>query len=491
VTNPSNPSDGDDSPKDPLSEMIARLLGGDAEGFDPREIAKAAGLPSDPQAMAMMMQQVQAMFSAPSSGPVNWQLAHEQARRVAAAGSDPSVSALQRRGVDEALRLAEMWIDPFTSFPSTGQLGRAWSKAEWIEATMDTWRRLTEPVAVSISKALSDTLSEQLPEEMRSMLGMAGGGASMFQNMGGAMFGMQLGQAVGALSGEVLGSTDIGVPLADGQMALLPANVKAFGDGLDIPEQEVMLFLAVREAAHVRLFTQVPWLPGHLMGTIERYARGIHIDMTKIEEAARDIDPTNPESMQAALSQGVFMPERTAEQEAALSRLETVLALVEGWVDEITAAAAVNLPSAAALRETVRRRRASGGPAEHAFASLVGLELRPRRLRDAAALWAHLAEERGIEGRDAIWEHPDLLPTAEDLDDPAGFTGRRRLIESAGSDVDAALERLLAGEFETPAAPAEDEASDGAAGTPGDAAGDADKPQDGDSPTGDDGGSTR
>jgi putative hydrolase len=386
------------------------------------------------------------------------------------------VSSLQRRGVDEALRLAEMWIDPFTSFPSTGQLGRAWSKAEWIEATMDTWRRLTEPVAVSISKALSDTLSEQLPEEMRSILGMAGGGTSMFQNMGGAMFGMQLGQAVGALSGEVLGSTDIGVPLADGQMALLPANVKAFGEGLDIPEQEVMLFLAVREAAHVRLFTQVPWLPGHLMGTIERYARGIHIDMTKIEEAARDIDPTNPESMQAALSQGVFMPERTAEQEAALSRLETVLALVEGWVDEITAAAAVNLPSAAALRETVRRRRASGGPAEHAFASLVGLELRPRRLRDAAALWAHLAEERGIEGRDAIWEHPDLLPTAEDLDDPAGFTGRRKLIESAGSDVDAALERLLAGEFESPA-------EDAPEGPAGDAP--ADPPQD------EDGGSTR
>ena len=47
------------------------------------EIAKAAGLPNDPQAMAMMMQQVQAMMSAPSEGPVNWQLAHENARRVA------------------------------------------------------------------------------------------------------------------------------------------------------------------------------------------------------------------------------------------------------------------------------------------------------------------------------------------------------------------------------------------------------------------------
>ncbi|MHA7209449.1 zinc-dependent metalloprotease [Arthrobacter sp. MDT1-65] len=428
--------------------MLAKMFGGGAGGFDPQEIAKAAGLPSDPAAMAMIMQQVQAMFSSQSEGPVNWQMAHEQARRVAASDNDPSVTALQRRSVDESLKLAEMWLDPVTDFPSTGQLGRAWSRAEWVEATMTTWRRLTEPVATSIAKALSDVISEQLPEEMKSMMGMMGGPASMLQNVGGAMFGMQLGQAVGALSKDVVGSTDIGVPLADGRMALLPANVAAFGVGLDIPEQEVQLFLAVREAAHVRLFTHIPWLTGHLLGSIERYARGIHIDMGKIEEAARDIDPTNPESLQGALSQGVFMPERTPEQDAALVRLETTLALVEGWVDEVTAAAAANLPSAGALREMVRRRRATGGPSEHAFAALVGLELRPRRLRDAAALWALLLEDRGIEGRDALWQHPDLLPTAEDLDDPAGFSERRRLIESSDADVDAALQRLLAGGFE-------------------------------------------
>lgn len=459
-----NPSNDDDTPQDPLSEMLSKMFGGGAGGFDPQELAKAAGLPSDPSAMAMMMQQVQAMFSSSSDGPVNWQLAHEQARRIAAADNDPSVSSLQRRSVDEALKLAELWLDPVTDFPTTGQLGRAWSRAEWVEATMATWRRLTEPVATSIAKALSDVISQQLPEEMKSMLGSMGGPASMLQNVGGAMFGMQLGQAVGALSKDVVGSTDIGVPLADGRMALLPANVSAFGAGLDIPEQEVQLFLAVREAAHVRLFTQVPWLTGHLLGSIERYARGIHIDISKIEEAARDIDPTNPESMQGALSQGVFMPERTPEQEAALIRLETTLALVEGWVDELTAAAAANLPSAEALREMLRRRRATGGPAEHAFASLVGLELRPRRLRDAAALWSLLTDERGIAGRDALWQHPDLLPTAEDLDDPAGFSERRRLIESSDADVDAALERLLAGDFEDQdepgAADSEDAAQD-------------------------------
>ena len=144
-------------------------------------------------------------------------------------------------------------------------------------------------------------------------------------------------------------------------MALLPSNVAKFGEGLGLPENDIRLFLAVREAAHARLFVQVPWLRGHLLGAIEAYARGIHIDTSRIEELARDLDPSNPEGIQEALSQGVFMPQRTPAQEQALQKLETALALVEGWVDELTAAATERvLPSAAALRETVRRRRATG-----------------------------------------------------------------------------------------------------------------------------------
>ncbi|HET8584029.1 MAG TPA: zinc-dependent metalloprotease, partial [Jatrophihabitans sp.] len=152
------------------------------------------------------------------------------------------------------------------------------------------------------------------------------------------------------------------------------------------------------------------------------YSRGITLDMSAIESAVQGIDPMNPESVQEAMSGGLFAPQQTPEQQAALRRLETLLALVEGWVDAVVAAAAGDrMPGADALREASRRRRATGGPAEQTFATLVGLELRPRRLREAAALWWSVTEKRGVSGRDAIWSHPDLLPTAEDLDDPLGF----------------------------------------------------------------------
>lgn len=114
-----------------------------------------------------------------------------------------------------------------------------------------------------------------------------------------------------------------------------------------------------------------------------------------------------------------------------------MLALVEGWVDTVVNEVAEGrLPEAARLAEAVRRRRATGGPAERTFATLVGLELRPRRLREAGALWRALTEARGVEGRDAVWEHPDLMPTAEDLDDPESF------VHGKPGDVDLDISQL-------------------------------------------------
>jgi len=240
------------------------------------------------------------------------------------------------------------------------------------------------------------------------------------------MFGGQLGQALGALAGEVVSATDIGLPLGPpGLAALLPEGVRTYADGLEVPLDQVRLFLALREAAHHRLFTHAPWLPGRLADLVVGYAEGISVDSSRLEEMARGLDPSDPEALQQAMSDGLFTPEPTAEQQAALARLETLLALVEGWVDSVTLAAGTpNLPSVGPLNESMRRRRATGGPAEATFASLVGLELRPRRLRDAAALWSLVAARRGVDARDAMWGHPDLMPTATDLDDPFEFVDR-------------------------------------------------------------------
>jgi putative hydrolase len=422
------------------------FVGADGTPLDLEALAAAAGIANDPAALGQVLGQIKRVLDSSGEEPVNWEFAHDLARQVAVAEGDPSVGASQLREAVAAFSAAELWLDTATDLPAAGGPVRAWSRSEWVEHTMGRWRLLAEPVAASVADALVTALRTQAPDAMAA-LNQKGKdlGGQMMRQLGGAVFGMQVGQAAGTLAREVFGTTDIGLPLTDGPgTALLPRNVSDFAQGLDVPVDEVRLFLALREAAHARLFTHVTWLRGHLLGTVEAYARGITIDMASLEDAVRTIDPTDPEALRDALSEGVFSLETTPEQDAALLRLETALALVEGWVDEVTAAAArPHLPHTAALREMMRRRRAAGGPAEDTFATLVGLELRPRRSRDAAQLWAQITADGGTPAREAVWDHPDLLPGPEDLDDPAGYAARLAEAVAAHDDVDRALAAIF------------------------------------------------
>jgi putative hydrolase len=395
---------------------------------------------------------------------VNWQVTKDTARKtVASLGADPSLGVGRQQEVTEAASIAETWLDAATDFPRVSTVVAAWSRAEWIENTMPVWKRLVEPVATHIADAMEGALSfGNDPEQAAAIPGLAGMEQMlrpMLRTSGASMFGLQLGQGLGQLATEVVGATDIGLPLSEpGHVALLPTNIAKFGEGLEQSGTDVTLYLALRECARQRLFAAAGWLREQMLTLVEEYARGISIDTSALEEAVGRIDPENLAELSSQLEGGLFEPQKTPEQLATLERLETMLALVEGWVDDVvTQATAPWMPAASALAETVRRQRATGGPAEATFATLVGLELRPRRLRDASNLWAALREARGAEGRDAVWSHPDLLPTSADLDDPLGFV-QRGAEASVSDDFDAALAQLLDADGGEPQQPGDDDA---------------------------------
>jgi putative hydrolase len=436
--------------------MFGQLTGG--QGLDPEmaKMLKGMGIENiDPAMLQMVTAQVQAMFAGSDDEPFNVEMATDTARKTVSAAGDTSVSAADAAKVAQAAQVAGLWLDQVTDFGPPGISTHAWSRAEWVEATMPTWRSLVEPVAEGVGRAISEAMRTQLeqmgegalPEGMlpagmdpRALLGQM---EPMLARMSGSMFGLQVGQAVGALAQEILSGTEIGLPLVSDQaVALLPANVDAFAEGLEVDLDQVRIYVAVREAARVRLFADVPWLGPQLLAAVRDYARDITIDTERIEAGLQQVDPTNPEALQAALQDQLFRPDPSATQKAALSRLETYLALVEGWVDVVTERATRDhLPQTAALGEAVRRRRATGGPAEKVFSGLVGLELRPRRLRDAANLFSAIEARHGAAARDAAWGHPDVAPTAADLDDPLGYV--ERVGSPTGSEMDAALDELL------------------------------------------------
>lgn len=429
-------------------KMLESMLGPEAAEEAMRAISASgmdmSNLPAqiDPGQLQAAMQQMQQLLSAGDDGESQWRFARDVARQVAHTGGDPTVTAAVAEKTRAVFSVADLWLDSAINFDPAGGPVKAAARVEWAESSLPALRSMADPVGSSVADALVATLAEQLegapefgPMDVTSMM----------SNLGRLGFAMQVGQAAGTLAREAFGGTDIGIPLHGQGRLLVPANIAEFADGLDAPEDEVWHFLAVRETAHARLYEHVPWLQAHLQGAVEQYARGIEIDLDQLESSVREIDPTDMDQLRTALSGDIFLGEPSESQQRALQRLETMLALVEGWVEEVTAqAVAAHLPHAVALREMIRRRRAAGGPAEDTFRTLVGLELRPRRAREAAALWAELTRNEGAETRDGLWSQLDLMPTGEDLDDPAAFAHRRTAGDSEEfGDLDAELAKIL------------------------------------------------
>ncbi|MDN5796730.1 MAG: zinc-dependent metalloprotease [Intrasporangium sp.] len=471
-----------------LGAMLEHVLGESAKNPELADLMRSMGVdPDDPRTKAAMQAQLRTFMQAQQSPTGALQLAVETARRhvMTAEGNDVH-DAAAARAVRDAVQVATLWLDEQTTLSAPQWRAAGLSRAEWVESTMPRWFELVEPVSDGVTAATSAALRKQMGEFGPGAFGdetppglppgfdptkMLEQWAPMLGNLSRQMFAAQLGQAVGTLATEVVTGTEVGLPITEpGLVALLPGNVHALSESLEIDETQVRLYLAVREAARVRLFSEVPWLGPQLLAAVSEYARNITIDTDAIESALTSVDPSDPEALRAALQGNLFTPSPTPAQRVALGRLETLLALAEGWVDHVTARTTVrHLPQSAALAETIRRRRV-GGAAQRTFAGLVGLELRPRRLRDAANLWAALEDAGGATLRDGRWAHPDLAPTAADLDDPIGFVERATghaeepgTGDGLGADLDSVLRGILeeAAQSEAPGAAPGDEPEPG------------------------------
>ena len=322
--------------------------------------------------------------------------------------------------VREALDIANLWLDEVMTFPATTLAAQpAWDRRQWLDATLQGWQEFVEPLAEGMAGALASVIGEMGVETFLPVM----------RGFMGSLIANQLGQAVANLSSKVTGANDGAIPLfTQSESHLLPQNIRAWGEGLDIPARDIRIFLAIREAAATRLFSHTPWLREYLRDAITAYGKGIKIDAAAIQSQAEsaissgELDIENPESINNAIAQGMFVPEQSAAQLAALEKVEMALALIEGWLEHISLlACADRLPTINNLMETQRRARATQSPTQQLFAAMLGLEISPRKMRECATFWSGVYELQGVDGRDHRWEDASLLPRSEDLADAASF----------------------------------------------------------------------
>ncbi|MFC3848959.1 zinc-dependent metalloprotease [Corynebacterium hansenii] len=348
---------------------------------------------------------------------------HSVAERIARQriGQVAPVRDSEREALSDALRLAELWLDESTTLPAGANRAEGWNSLQWLEHTLPTWKRIVDPVAEQMAEASVAGMPEQAREMMGPMLGM-------MSRMNAMNFGVQLGGALADLAKDALTGSDLGLPLhTTGAAAMLPTHLTALAEELELPARELYVYAAAREAAHQRLYDRVPWLVERMISSVEEYASGLVMDYSGVEEAARGLDleslqdPSKLQEAMSAMQNMDLSPKITSANQHARTRLETLLALVEGWVDVVVAdALGERLPGAVQLDEAWRRRRASTG-AEQALEKATGIDLGAPKVREAADLWRRLTTAVGVERRDGVWDHPDFLPVAEDLDNSAEF----------------------------------------------------------------------
>jgi len=412
-----------------LEELIRKMLSGGE--IDPEALSKFAGL-MNPAMMTQMFAQAQSLMGSDGES-VNWSMARTQAAELARK-DQRNVEAGFEAELANAFDIARLWLGEVTEFETSSEV-KLLTRSVWVEDAMPLFTELSEPVAQSTSKALAENLGEMLPEELSSMLGSA---TKFVANAGAAIFAMQLGQAVGRLSAQTLSGTEIGIPIS-ARPGLISQNVQDFLADLETPRAEVVIYLAIRELAISSLYTSNRWLRDQITTQVREFAAGLKVEVSGLQELVERVDPSDPESMREIMEATTMMSARTEEQESALVRIETLLALIDGWADAVTLEAAKRLTNVHSLAELVNRKRVTAGASEKTFEILLGLQLQPKLRREALAMWQRVSE-LGNTRRDQLWQHPDQLPTIEEIADPQLLMQR---LGAEPDDFDGELRKLL------------------------------------------------
>ncbi|PID50831.1 MAG: hypothetical protein CR980_01640, partial [Propionibacteriales bacterium] len=292
---------------------------------------------SDPAAVISSMQGL--LGQMPSNLNAQETVRDVARKTVSVAGPDPTPGLAARNKLQDASRLAQHWLDEATAFKTESVGVQVWSRAEWVEATLPVWRNITEPIAENLGRAMSGlTATDDVPAEFAALGQMVG---PMLAQSAGNMYSLNSGQALGRLAASVLSGTDVGMPLLPpGPPAFLPTNISEFSQDRETAEDDVLHYLALRECARHRLFENTAWLGPQMVALLRHFATKIEIDLSAImdnldPEAMAAADMTEMLKLGEAMSGKLFKPTSTPEQTEIADRLQTLLALIEGWVDHV------------------------------------------------------------------------------------------------------------------------------------------------------------
>ena len=338
-----------------------------------------------------------------SSGPVNWRLAREIAESVAGQAEpiDPWLDEEYRDLAATAARIVDQHtpLDPaLVAVPAVITDRRGWATAN-----VESLAYLAEPLAEKLAADASSPL----------------------QPLGPALLGMQMGATIGTMAQTVLAGFDLGLPpgAASGPEFVV-ANIEAFAGDSGLDPRQTRMWIALHEVTHHAAYA-VPWLREHVLNLAHDFVEGLEFDLGGIERRIEALQ--DPEALQQMMHEptgiaGLLTPE---DEGAAAGRLRGILAVVEGYADQLVRRAAGDLiPDAGALRTAIDGRRSDPSPGEELLEQAIAFDLRHASHRLGDEFCGEVRRRWGDEALERIWEGPEMLPDERELEDPVGWAAR-------------------------------------------------------------------
>jgi len=359
-----------------------------------------------------------------SSGPVNWELARQVGIASASWGTeDPAPSEEDRRGFDEAVRVAELQVAGFTGLEAPSDIPKveAVRRGQWVQANIEGLRALLEPAAAKIGDAIATAQRDAVPEQTQA------GVAQMLGQLSPLLLGAQVGTVLGTLAQQVLGQYDIAVPRPDGAGALLfvVPNIARFEKEWSLDPTEFRTWIAIHEVTHRFEFAR-PWALARFRELIDDFTSTLTLDVEELQQRLASLDPSNPEGMQEMLAgqESLFGAVLDDEQRLKLRRIQAFMTAAEGYGDHVMhALGAQMLPSYARIDEAMRRYRET----EHVdpvFERLLGIEVKREQYRLGRSFCDTVVELTDEATLARMWDSAEAIPSMPELEEPRLWLAR-------------------------------------------------------------------
>ena len=359
-----------------------------------------------------------------SSGPVNWELARQVGIASASLGTeDPAPSDEDRRGFEDAVRVAELQVAGFTGLEAPSDIPKveAVRRGQWVQANIEGLRALLEPAATKIGDAIATAQREAMPEQAQA------GVAQPLGQLSPLLLGAQVGTVLGTLAQQVLGQYDIAVPRPDGAGALLfvVPNIARFEKDWSLDPTEFRTWIAIHEVTHRFEFAR-PWALRRFRELIDDFTFTLTLDLDELQQRLASLDPSNPEGMQEMLAgqENLFGAVMDDEQRLKLGRIQAFMTAAEGYGDHVMhALGAQMLPSYGRIDEAMRRYRETE-QVDPVFERLLGIEVKREQYRLGRAFCDKVVELTDEPTLARMWDSAEALPSMPELEEPRLWLAR-------------------------------------------------------------------